>query len=140
MGRASRVRRRTRIRGIEAPRIPVLSPATGAPIAEVPDEGPAGAAAAVEAARAAAPAWAAFPVSRRIEALKKWRDVILDEVSLVAETLVSESGKPRHEAEVFEVVYLCELIRFACREARRALAEQTRHPLLFLTKKTRLLR
>jgi acyl-CoA reductase-like NAD-dependent aldehyde dehydrogenase len=109
-------------------------------IAEVPDEGPDGAAAAVEAARAAAGPWAARPLSERADALKKWRDVILDEVSLVAETLVSESGKPRHEAEAFEVVYLCELIHFACRKTRRALAEETRHPLLFLTKKTRLLR
>lgn len=130
----------SRIRSITTYNIRVLSPATGAVLADVPDEGPAGVAAAVEAARAAAASWAALPVSARTEALKRWRDRILDEVSLVAETLASESGKPRHEAEVFEVVYLCELIRFACRTARRALSEETRNPLLFLTKKTRLLR
>ena len=122
------------------PRFASSRPPRGSFSREVPDEGAAGVAAAVHAARAAAPAWAALPVPERAEALKRWRDRILDEVSLVAETLASESGKPRHEAEVFEVVYLCELIRFACRAARRALAEETRNPLLFLTKKTRLLR
>lgn len=122
------------------PSIRVLAPATGALLAEVPDEGAAGVAAAVAAARAAFPGWASRPLSERIEALKRWRDAVLDEVSAVAGTLVAESGKPRHEAEVFEVLYLCELIRFDCRVARRALAEETRRPFLFLTKTTRLLR
>lgn len=123
-----------------APPIRVTAPATGALLAEVPDEGAPGVAAAVEASRAAATAWASRPLSERAEALKRWRDAILDEASTVAGTLVAESGKPRHEAQVFEILYLCELIRFDCRAARRALAEETRNPLLFLTKKTRLLR
>ena len=125
---------------MSAPSIRVVSPATGALIAEIPDEGRVGVAAAVEAARAAAPAWAARPLSERIAALKAWRDMVLDETSAVSGALVAESGKPRHEAEVFEILYLCELIRFACRVARRALSEETRNPLLFLTKKTRLTR
>ena len=68
-----------------------------------------------------------------------WRDLILD-TPLVPETLVRESGKPRYEAEGLEVLYLCELIRAMARLSRRALAEETRNPLLFLTKKTRLVR
>jgi acyl-CoA reductase-like NAD-dependent aldehyde dehydrogenase len=120
--------------------IRVVSPATGELVAETPDEGREGVAAAVEAARAAGPAWAARPLSERIDALKSWRDAVLDEISAVAGTLVFESGKPRHEAEVFEILYLCELIRFACRVSRRALAEETRNPHLFLTKKTLLTR
>jgi acyl-CoA reductase-like NAD-dependent aldehyde dehydrogenase len=120
--------------------IRVVSPATGELVAETPDEGRAGVAAAVEAARAAGPAWAARRLSERVDALKSWRDAILDEASSVAGILAVESGKPLHEAEVFEILYLCELIRFATRASRRALAEETRNPLLFLTKKTRLTR
>ena len=120
--------------------IRVTAPVTGALLAEVPDEGAAGVSAAMAAARAAAAGWASRPLSERVEALRRWRDAILDEASTVAATLCAESGKPRHEAEAFEILYLCELIRFDCKAARRALAEETRRPLLFLTKTTRLLR
>lgn len=123
-----------------APPIRVVSPATGKLVVEVPDEGAAGVVSAVDAARIAAPAWASRPLRERVEALKRWRDAALDDADGLAETLVSESGKPRHEAEAFEILYLCELIRFASRAARRALAEETRHPFLFVTKKTRLTR
>jgi acyl-CoA reductase-like NAD-dependent aldehyde dehydrogenase len=119
--------------------IRVTSPATGEVLATLPDEGEAGVAAAMAAAREAAPAWAARPLSERAEALRRWRDSVLDEPEVVR-TLVRESGKPRHEAEGFEVLYLCELIRFSIRAARRALREETRHPFLFRTKKTRLMR
>ena len=119
--------------------IRVISPATGAFLGEVPDAGAAGAAEAVERARAAQPAWAALDLEQRIEALLRWRDVVLD-TPAVPETLVGESGKPRMEAEGIEILYLCELVRAMCRLAPKAFREETRHPLLFLTKKTRLVR
>ena len=125
--------------GIPAPPLRIVSPATGKLLAELPDEGEAGVARAVEAARRAAPGWGALPPRERAEALKRWRDAILDDPD-AARTLVEESGKPRHEAVGIEIVYLCELIRFTIRAARRALREETRHPRLFLTKKTRLVR
>lgn len=125
--------------GSSAPPIRVVSPATGKLLVELPDEGEAGIVRAVAAARAAAPAWEALPLRERAEALKRWRDALLDDPELVP-TLVAESGKPRQEAEGIEVLYLCELIRFTIRAARKALREETRHPLLFVTKKTRLVR
>src|SRR5450759_2731439 len=117
----------------------VMSPATGELAGEVADFDAAAVAEAVARARVAAPAWAETSLEERVEALFRWRDLILD-TPLVPETLVRESGKPRHEAEGIEVLYLCELIRGMARLSRRALAEETRHPLLFLTKKTRLVR
>ncbi len=123
----------------DVPPIRVVAPATGELLAEVPDEGEAGVARAVDAARSAAPGWGALPLRDRAEALKRWRDAILDDAGVVR-TLVAESGKPRQEAEGIEVLYLCELIRFTIRAARKALREETRHPFLFLTKKTRLVR
>jgi acyl-CoA reductase-like NAD-dependent aldehyde dehydrogenase len=127
------------MRRMAAPPIRVISPATGALLAEVPDEGEAGVASAVEAARAAAGSWASLPFTARAESLETWRDAVLDEPR-VAGTLVAESGKPRHEAEGVEILYFCELIRFSVRASRRAVAEETRNPFLFLTKKTRLVR
>jgi acyl-CoA reductase-like NAD-dependent aldehyde dehydrogenase len=119
--------------------IRVVSPATGTPLGEVPDEGAEGVARAVARARAAQPSWAALDLEQRVEAMKRWRDAVLDEPG-VPETLVAESGKPRQEAEGIEVLYFCELIRAMTRLAPRAFREETRHPLLFLTKKTRLVR
>lgn len=121
------------------PPIRVVAPATGQFLAEVPDEGEAGVARAVDAARSAAPAWGNFSLGDRAAALKRWRDAILDDVEVVR-TLVAESGKPRQEAEGIEILYLCELIHFTIGAARKALREETRHPFLFLTKKTRLVR
>jgi len=109
---------------VAAPPIRVVSPATGELLAEVPDEGAAGVASAVQAARAATPEWASRPLAGRVEALKSWRDLVLDDAYTVAGTLVAESGKPRHEAEVIEILYLCELIRFA----RRLEGERPRRP------------
>src|SRR5450756_2904266 len=117
----------------------VMSPATGELVGEVPDFDAGAVGEAVARARAAAPAWAETSLEERVEALFRWRDLILD-TPLVPETLVRESGKPRHEAEAIEILYLCELIRGMARLSRRALAEETRNPHLFLTKKTRLVR
>jgi len=124
---------------VSAEPIRVVSPATGVALREVPDEGEAGAERAVARARAAQPAWGALDLEERAEALRRWRDAVLDEPAVPA-TLVEESGKPRQEAEGIEVLYLCELIRAMTRLAPKAFREETRHPLLFLTKKTRLAR
>jgi acyl-CoA reductase-like NAD-dependent aldehyde dehydrogenase len=120
---------------VSAEPIRVVSPATGAFLGEVPDEGAAGASQAVARAREAQPEWAALDLEQRVEALKRWRDALLDEPA-VPETLVAESGKPRMEAEGIEILYLCELIRAMSRLAPKAFREETRHPRLFLTKKT----
>jgi len=119
--------------------IRVVSPATGRLLAEVPDEGEGGVERALAAARAAAPAWGRLGLAGRAAALRRWRDAVLDDREVV-ETLVAESGKPRHEAEGVEILYLCEVIRFSARAARRVLKEETRNPFLFVTKKTRLVR
>lgn len=119
--------------------IRVLSPIDGSIVGEVPDEGPAGVDAAFDRARAAAPGWASLPVSERSEALKKWRDAILDDPGVIA-TLVRESGKPRHEAESVELLYFCEVVRFCCSSAKRALRREVRRPFLMQTKRTLLVK
>ena len=129
-----------RMPAVDRPDVEVCSPATGLEVARVPDEGREGAAAAVARARASAPGWAALSAHERIRALKRWRDAVLDHSELVVDTLVAESGKPRHEAEGIELLYFCELIRFMCRALPRALRDEVRRPFLFVTKSTRLVR
>jgi succinate-semialdehyde dehydrogenase/glutarate-semialdehyde dehydrogenase len=118
-----------------APFLRVVSPATGELLAELPAAGPEEVTAAFAAARAAAPAWAALPLYERILALKRWRREVLDDPEL-PRILVRESGKPRHEAEGSEVLYFCELTRFVCAAAPRALETESRGTLLFATRRT----
>ena len=113
----------------------VVSPSTGELLAELPSAGPADVAAAVAAARAAATAWAALPLRERVAALKRWRREVVDDAEL-PRILVRESGKPRHEVDGSEVLYFCELTRFVCAAARRALATERRGTLLFATRRT----
>ncbi len=119
--------------------IRVLSPATGKPIGEVPDAGPSGMEQAILKGKKAAESWGRLPIRERAEALRRFRDAVLDEPRVVT-TLVLESGKPRHEAEGIEILYLCELIRFLCSSARRALKPEILRPFLLKTKRTRVLR
>lgn len=63
-------------RAAGGPRLTVDNPATGAPLAEVVTGGPADAAAALRAARQAAPGWAATPVTERAAALRAIADTI----------------------------------------------------------------
>src|SRR5450756_3044870 len=83
----------------------VMSPATGELVGEVPDFDAGAVGEAVARARAAAPAWAETSLEERVEALFRWRDLVLD-TPLVPETLVRESGKPRHEAEAVSYTHL----------------------------------
>jgi acyl-CoA reductase-like NAD-dependent aldehyde dehydrogenase len=116
----------------------VTNPATGALLTEVPAAGPDDVAAAVARARAAQPAWAARPFAERAAALRRLARALRDDPTFL-DTLISESGKPRYEAETMELFYALELTRYYTgRAGRRALADELRHPLLFATKRTRI--
>lgn len=105
--------------------IRVVAPATGALLAEVPDEGPDGVRGAFDRARAASGPWATRPARERAEALRRWRDALLDDAELPAR-LVNESGKPRHEADVLEISYFALLSGWAAREGPRLLRDDVR--------------
>ena len=56
-------------------------------------------------------------------------------------TLVAENGKPRYEAELFELFYVLELTRYYTgRAGRRALGDELHHPFIFSNKRTRTVR
>ena len=71
-----------------------LDPATGQPHAQVSLAGTADADAAVRAARAALPAWAATPPAERAARLTALRDVLAARKDEIAETVTAELGAP----------------------------------------------
>jgi len=115
----------------------IVNPATGATIADVPAADAGAVAEAVARARAAQPLWAALPIRERARRLRQFARVLRDDATLV-ETLVAENGKPAYEAELIEIFYTLELTRFYTGwRGRRALADEVRHPLIFATKRAR---
>jgi acyl-CoA reductase-like NAD-dependent aldehyde dehydrogenase len=70
------------------------NPATGEPIGVVPHSDPEQVAQALSAAKAAQPAWAALPDSKRQELLGKVADALKENASYLAEWVTREQGKP----------------------------------------------
>ncbi|USX14681.1 aldehyde dehydrogenase family protein [Oxalobacteraceae bacterium OTU3CAMAD1] len=71
-----------------------VNPATGQELGRVPASTPEQVDAAVEAARAAQPAWAALPDGRRRELMMAVADVLRDNADLLADYVTREQGKP----------------------------------------------
>jgi len=125
---------------MSTPDIDVVSPATGKAFARVPSHDATAVEAAIVRARAAQPAWAALPLAERRRALRRLSHRIATDPEVVR-TIMRESGKPRFEAEVIEVLYTCEMTRFATgRAGRRALRDEVHSPLLMATKRARVVR
>jgi succinate-semialdehyde dehydrogenase/glutarate-semialdehyde dehydrogenase len=99
-------------------RFDVLDPATGEVIASVADGGEADAAAAVDAAADAGPAWAATPPRVRGEALRKAFELMTERAGELAELVSLENGKALVDAKG-EVTYAAEFFRWFAEEAVR---------------------
>ena len=78
--------------------IEVTNPATGAVIDTIPAATKEDVDRAVACAKAAQPAWAAVPVSEKVEILYKFLDIVDDNKEKLAQTLSQETGKPITEA------------------------------------------
>ena len=76
----------------------VTNPATGALVAKVPDMGKAETQAAIEAAHAALPLWKAKTADERGQILRRWFELLIENVEDLALILTSEQGKPLAEA------------------------------------------
>src|SRR5690606_4597342 len=77
---------------------PVDNPATGAELASVPDAGPQETRAAIDAAAAAFPAWAATPAPQRAALLRRVAGLMLERQERLATVMTLEQGKPLSEA------------------------------------------
>jgi succinate-semialdehyde dehydrogenase/glutarate-semialdehyde dehydrogenase len=101
---------------------PVTNPATGQVIAHVPDAGAADAEAAVAAAHAAFPAWAALTGHERSKILRRVYDGLVRRVDELAPLLTAEQGKPLAEARA-EILNGAEYVAWYAEEARRIYGE-----------------
>ncbi|MCC3329915.1 NAD-dependent succinate-semialdehyde dehydrogenase [Nocardia abscessus] len=98
--------------------LPVLDPATGAPLCAVADADPADGLAALDAACAAQPSWAATPPRERSDLLMRVHRALLAETDRLGLIATLEMGKPLAEARS-EIAYAAEFFRWFAEEAVR---------------------
>ena len=98
--------------------VAVIDPATGEELTSIADAAPADAKAALDAASAAGPAWAATPPRQRAEILRKAFDEVTRRKDEFARLMTLEMGKPLAEA-YGEVTYGSEFLRWFSEEAVR---------------------
>jgi len=98
--------------------VAVIDPATGEELTSIADAAPADARAALDAASAAGPAWAATPPRQRAEILRVAFDEVTRRKDEFARLMTLEMGKPLAEA-YGEVTYGSEFLRWFSEEAVR---------------------
>jgi succinate-semialdehyde dehydrogenase / glutarate-semialdehyde dehydrogenase len=97
---------------------PVLDPATGETIAEVPRMGAAETRRAIARAEEALPAWRSLLAKDRARILRRWSDLMLDNEDELAHLLTTEQGKPLAESRL-EVQYAASFYEWFGEEAKR---------------------
>ena len=100
----------------------VTNPARGDVIADVADFSRAQAAAAIAAAGKAQKEWAAMTGKERANILRRWYDLMMENVDDLATILTAEQGKPLAEAKG-EIGYGASFIEFFAEEAKRIYGE-----------------
>src|SRR5918995_785186 len=97
---------------------PVLNPATGETIADVPRMGADETRRAIAAAERALPEWRTRPAKERARILRRLADLMLENVEDLARLMVTEQGKPLAEARL-EVAYAASFYEWFGEEAKR---------------------
>ncbi len=100
----------------------VTNPATGEPLADLPDAGRDDAWAAADAAAEAFPAWAATPALERGKILRRIYELMTDRRDALARLVTEENGKPVEEAKR-EVAFATGYFSWFGEEARRVYGE-----------------
>lgn len=98
---------------------PVINPATGEVIGDLPHATPADLDRALEAARDAFPKWRAVPAQERGRVMKRTADLMRERASDIARLATLEMGKPVGEARL-EVLRSADIFEWYGEEARRA--------------------
>jgi succinate-semialdehyde dehydrogenase/glutarate-semialdehyde dehydrogenase len=97
---------------------PVVNPATGETIAEVPRMGAEETRRAIAAAERALPEWKRRPARERALLLRRLSDLMLEHLDELAALMVTEQGKPLAEARA-EVAYAASFYEWFGEEAKR---------------------
>ena len=96
----------------------VLNPATGIVVQSLPQGRREDAVAAIAAAEAAMPDWAGRTAKERSALLRRWHDLIIDNVDDLARILTAEQGKPVAEARG-EIMFGAAFFEWFAEEAKR---------------------
>ena len=97
---------------------PVLNPATGEKIADVTDLGVEDVTRTINGAYDAKASWAAKTGKERGAILRKWHDLMLENIDDLATILTAEMGKPLTEAKG-EIMYGASYVEWFAEEAKR---------------------
>jgi succinate-semialdehyde dehydrogenase/glutarate-semialdehyde dehydrogenase len=100
----------------------VTNPATGTILAKLPQATRDDTSRAIEAAEAALDDWAALPAKERSRLIRKWYDLIVDNVDDLAKILTAEQGKPLAEARG-EILYGAAFFEWFAEEGKRVYGE-----------------
>jgi acyl-CoA reductase-like NAD-dependent aldehyde dehydrogenase len=98
--------------------IEVISPIDGAVVATIVETAPSDVQAVVDAARAAAPAWARTPVEQRAAVLERWADAVLAAGDELAAAVTREMGMPSALARITQVDLVASVLRNTATLAR----------------------
>jgi acyl-CoA reductase-like NAD-dependent aldehyde dehydrogenase len=101
-----------------------ISPADGQPFAQVSLLSAEQAGAALDAARAAFPAWSALPFRERARYLLRARDVLVERADEMARLVTREQGKPEAEGHAAEVLPALDALKHLALHSEDALREE----------------
>ncbi len=104
------------------PQTPVLNPATGDEVAQVPDLGTDETRRAIEAANAAFRPWRALLAKERSAIMRRWFNLIVEATDDLALLMTTEQGKPLAEAKG-EIGYGASFVELYAEEAKRIYGE-----------------
>ena len=104
----------------------IINPATGAALIDVVADTAKTVREKYARARAAQPKWAATPIRKRLAAIGKFREILVDRIPELARTLSLEVGKPIRQSRN-ELTGLTGRIDFFVKETERALREEKVH-------------
>src|SRR6266480_203341 len=106
------------VEGVSGATFPVLNPATGEELAQVPRMGADETRRAIEAAQDAYPAWRATLAKDRARILRRWADLMVEHRDDLALLLTTEQGKPLVESRI-EIEYAASFLEWFGEEAKR---------------------
>src|SRR5213080_2714518 len=106
------------VEGDSGATFPVLNPATGEELTQVPRMGADETRRAIEAAQDAYPPWRATLAKERARILRRWADLMLEHRDDLALLLTTEQGKPLAESRV-EIEYAASFLEWFGEEAKR---------------------
>src|SRR3989454_2271913 len=106
------------VEGDSGATFPVLNPATGEELTQVPRMGADETRRAIEAARDAYPPWRATLAKERARILRRWADLMLEHRDALARLLTTEQGKPLAESRA-EIEYAASFLEWFGEEAKR---------------------